>query len=368
MADAFLFVLPEAATAAPLETSWWRVANGQVIDRGSGSEWLELATDSRRERKRIGLAPAAAVRLHFSERVKVASERQALSAASIAAVDSSLGDAEALHAATAAFGDTLLTAVVDKQQMLAWIEWARAAVVELDHVVPVSCLLPLSDEWAAAAFGTEQVVGKSRMVMPFERDLVCHILGDAEPRQLSADEVDAALAACAEQPPLDLRTGKMARRRKLYVDRVRVRELAVIAAAMPLILLVSLIIGIVKLNVATNSLDEETVAVASRTLGRPVPLEAAESELLQRSGGAGHGVMAPLTGLYSALEGEESVSSTELSYRGDGTLSATLAAATVDPINRVLIAVQRDGYKVTAVPRQAPDGRAMIDVTVRTAP
>jgi general secretion pathway protein L len=369
MADAILFVLPEAPATAPLETSWWHVGDGQVIDRGSSSKWVELAAGSRRDgHKRIGLAPAAAVRLHFSERVEAASERQALSAANIAAVESSLGHAEALHAATAASGDELVTAVVDKQQMLGWIQWARAAAVELDHVVPMSCLLPLSDQWTAARFGTEQVVGKRGMVMPFERDLVSHVVGDAEPRELTGEEVDAALVACAEQPPLDLRSGKMARRRKLYVDRVRVRELAAIAAAIPLIFLVSLIIGIVKLNAATNSLDEETVAVASRISGRPVPLEAAESELSQRSGGAGHSVMAPLTGLYSALEAEESVSSTELSYRGDGTLSATLAAATLDPINRVLIAVQRDGYKITAVPRQAPDGRSMIDVTVRSAP
>lgn len=78
--------------------------------------------------------------------------------------------------------------------------------------------------------------------------------------------------------------------------------------------------------------------------------------------------MAPLGGLYSALQGEQSVSSTSLSYGADGTLSTTLAAPTVDAVNRVLVAVQRNGYRITAVPRQAPDGRSMVDVTVRSRP
>ena len=77
--------------------------------------------------------------------------------------------------------------------------------------------------------------------------------------------------------------------------------------------------------------------------------------------------MAPLTAVYQALQPEQSVGITSLSYAPDGTLSVTFASPTVDPINRVLLSLQRDGYRVTAVPRQSPDGRSMVDVTVRSA-
>ena len=77
--------------------------------------------------------------------------------------------------------------------------------------------------------------------------------------------------------------------------------------------------------------------------------------------------MAPLTAVYQALQPEQSVGITSLSYAPDGTLSATFAAPTVDAVNRVLLAVQRNGYRLTAVPRQSPDGRSMVDVTVRSA-
>jgi general secretion pathway protein L len=56
-----------------------------------------------------------------------------------------------------------------------------------------------------------------------------------------------------------------------------------------------------------------------------------------------------------------------MSYR-DGTFAVTLAAPAVDAINRILVALQRDGHRVTAVPRQSPDGRAMVDVTIRSMP
>jgi general secretion pathway protein L len=90
--------------------------------------------------------------------------------------------------------------------------------------------------------------------------------------------------------------------------------------------------------------------------------------MIQRRPSMGSGLSAPLAALYQGMQVETGISSTQLGYRGDGTLSVSLAAPTVDEINRLLIALQRDGYRVTAVPRQAPDGRAMVETTIRTGP
>ena len=75
---------------------------------------------------------------------------------------------------------------------------------------------------------------------------------------------------------------------------------------------------------------------------------------------------AAVSGLLARLQSERDVSLTALGF-SRGTLSATLAAASVDSINRILLALQRDGYRITAVPRQGGDGRSMADVTIRSA-
>jgi len=370
MADAVVFILPEVPEPGQFESSWWLVADGGVLDSGTGTEWLALAGSGEcDDRKLVALAPAASVRIDVTERPQSASERQASTAARLAAVEASLGEPQALHAACAVDGDKVITAVVDNGVMLAWLDWGRDAGVEAHHVVPVGALLPPSEDWTVATIGTETVIGRAGTVLAFEPELVAHIVGDREPTVLSQDRVEAAIVAAASEAPLDLRTGRMARRRRIVVDRQQIRKLVPVAAMISLLALIYVLIAIVKLNAATDRLNEESVAVAGRALGRPVALESAESELSQGLGGGSYGgVMMPLTGLYSALQSEQSVSSTELSYRPDGTLAATLAAPTLDAINRVLVAIQRDGYRVTAVPRQAPDGRSMVDLTVRTGP
>ena len=67
------------------------------------------------------------------------------------------------------------------------------------------------------------------------------------------------------------------------------------------------------------------------------------------------------------LQPEPNVSLATLGYSG-GTLSFTLSGQGPDAINRVLLALQRDGYRVTAVPRTESDGRTFADVTLREGP
>ncbi|MFP5328528.1 MAG: type II secretion system protein GspL [Alphaproteobacteria bacterium] len=370
MTGAVVFILPQVPDSQQLEASWWLVDDRRVLDSGTGIDWIALAGGGEPgRRKLVALAPAASVRTEFTDRPPSASERQASSVARLAAIDMSLGESPALHAVSTVDGDKVLTAVVDNGLMLAWLDWTRAVAVDPDHVVPVGALLPSSEDWTVATIGTEEVIGRAGTVLAFEPELAAHIVGNREAAVLSQQEVEAAIVAAASQPPLDLRTGRMARRRRIVVDRDRIRKMALIALMIPLLALIYVLVAIMKLNAATDRLNGESLAVAGRVLGRPLALENAESDLSQRLGGGSYGgVMTPLTGLYSALQAEQSVSATELSYRPDGTLAATLAAPTLDAINRVLVAVQRDGYRITAVPRQAPDGRSMVDVTVRTGP
>ena len=367
MSEALFFALPEVPDRERRETYWWHVVDGRVVEDGVSDGWLTLAGE---RRSLIAVTTAGQVRLSFADAPSASTSRQAAAVARVAAIGSSLGDDDTLHAVSEVAADGIVTtAVVDNDVMRTWLDWARDLGADPDHVVPVGALLPLSDRWTAAAIGAEHVVGRRGTVLPNEPELAGLLVGSADVRTLDEGEVHAALAAAAETAPLDLRTGRFARRRGLVIERQRIRELVILAALIPLLMLAAVLVSIFKLERSTARLNAETLSVASGTLGRPVTLETAESELAQRSGGSAYGgLMSPLTAAYQAMQSEPAVSSTSIAYSPDGTLSLTMAAPTVDPLNRVLLALQSNGYNVTAVSRQSSDGRQMIDMTVRAAP
>ncbi|HYI42843.1 MAG TPA: hypothetical protein VD768_04390, partial [Sphingomicrobium sp.] len=241
--------------------------------------------------------------------------------------------------------------------------------VDPDHIVPAASLLPVDDNWVQATIGADHLVGRRDLVIPNEPALAEALVTGSDIQTVPPEAIEAEIAAMAAEPILDLRTGRFAKRRRLVIDRDRIRELAILAALIPIITLLWAIVTIARLDASSDRLDTETLQIAEAAVGRPVTLETAEAEMVQRLGpAASPGLSAPLAALYAGLQSEAGVSSTQLGYRGDGTLSVTLAAPAMADINRFLVALQREGYLITAVPRQAPDGRAMADVTVRTGP
>jgi general secretion pathway protein L len=367
--DAIVILLPEAMEAGQRELHWWAIADGAIVQSGTDTAWLDLAALGA---PLTALAPTAAVRLSFTEAAEGATtSRQAAAVARLSALDQSLGDDQALHAVSAPLANAsgrVLTAVVDNGAMLAWLQWAEAENVTIDRIVPAASLLPLGDGWVSAAIGSDHVAGRWGMVFPNEPDLAAALIGDEPVHELSEAETLAAIAR-APSAPLDLRTGRFAKRGRLRLDRSRIRELVALAALIPIISLLWAVASLLQLDRATDRMDAETLLIAEEALGRPVEVQAAEAELRARAGaGAAGGFVAPLSALYQGLQSENSVSSTQIGYSGDGTLSTTLAAPTVDAINRLLLGLQRNGYRVTAVPRQAPDGRSMVDLTVRSGP
>ncbi len=374
MTDALVFSLPAVPDVAQPEAHWWRVVDGVIVARGADRAWVGQAVGIEANGLRlIGLAPAVSVRLALAEANPAANTpRQAAAVARVGAIEQSLGDPETLHAVSVAVpgGEgALVTAIVANSTMLEWLDWAKALGADPDHIVPAGSLLPVGEEWVAATVGAEHLVGRRDLVIPNEPALAQAIVADAEVKELPADVIEAELAAMAVTPILDLRTGRFAKRKRLVIDRDRIRELVVLASLIPIVTLLWAIISIVRLDNASDRLDAETLRIAQSVVGRPVTLETAEADMVQRQGTSfGPGLSPPLAALYQGLQAETAVSSTQIGYRGDGTLSATLAAPTVNEINRLLIALQADGYRITAVPRQGADGRAMVDVTVRSGP
>lgn len=373
MTETLIYALPEVPLAEQPAAHWWRIANGAVVASGSDPDWpTQAALTAEGPLRIIALAPVAAVRLDFTEASTTAvSPRQAAAIARVAAVEQSIGDPATLHIVSALpdRDQQVATATVANGAMLDWLDWSNSLGVDPDHIVPIATLLPGDENWVKALIGSETLVGRHHLILPDEPDLVEAMVGDSPVETLAPDAIDAALVLAAASSMIDLRTGRFAKRRRVVIDRDRVRELALLAASIPLLALLWVLVGIAKLNQSSDRLDAETQRIAATTTGRPSTIEAAAIDMAQSLGSAANGGMTPvLTALLNGLQAERGISSTQIAYRGDGTLAGTLAAPTMPEINRLLLALQRDGYRVTAVPRQAADGRSMVEVTIRSGP
>ena len=364
-ADTLLVALPDVAAPGDGNAHWWRVSNGALVERGAGREWIEAAPGTRV----IGLAPATRVRtLPTAPDAGTANLKQAIAVARNAAVEHSLGDPETLHAVTAALDDErLVTAVVANATMLEWLDWSAGLGARIDRIVPSAMVLPLGDEWVRATVGSNMLIGRADLIIPDEPALVEALVEPGiEPDLLDPAAFDDALVRIAANPVPDLRSGRFAARR-VIVDRSTLRQLGVLLLLIGLVTLVTAIVEIVRLDRSRITLDAQSLAAAQAVAGPGVTLASAEADLAARAGASSGGAMAAvMSGLLARLQAEREVSVSALGY-SRGTLTATLAATSVEGINRTLLALQRDGYVVTAVPRQGSDGRSMADVTIRGA-
>lgn len=366
-----VLLLPERPKPGVPDTCWWRIADGEIVERGEGGRWVQRAAGT--DAELIGLAPAGAVRVVSTEPVG-ATDRQAVAVAAASAREASASGAAEVHvvACVEVEGERrqALAAVASAEAMEAWLEWCHGLGRDLEAIVPSLLLLPLwNEDWIDARLGTEHLVGRGHLRFPFEAGLSEALIGDDRVRRLAADQVDSALVRLAGRKPLNLRSGRFARRRGWPVERARTRELLLLAACVPLLALLAAVVSLVRLNLDSDRLDRETVEVAGAALGRPVTVQTARAELdsaAARSGAAAGALSAPLASLYQHMQANPAVTATVLGWRGDGTLSATLASARPEDINRVLLGLQRSGYQVTAMPRTGADGRQLAEITMKS--
>jgi general secretion pathway protein L len=170
--------------------------------------------------------------------------------------------------------------------------------------------------------------------------------------------------------PLNLRTGRFARRRLLLLDWRRLRELAALALLIPLLGLAMGLVLLIRLDRDSARLEAETARLASAAVGQQVPAAAAAAALDTRIGatpGATGSPFPPLAALYQQLQQISGVTAVSVTYRPDGTLAASLAATRVEDINRLLLSLQRLGYRVTATTRPGASGQMIADLTLRSA-
>lgn len=367
MTERLLLLLPPVAVPGDASAHWWRLSADAVLEQGSGPEWLAIARAERLPL--VALAPVASVRLAFPQSAGE-TERQRLGVARAEVLAASMAEPATLHAVAGLVEDRTAVALAANGAVIEWLDWLSALGVDPDAILPAGLLLPLADRWSSAVLGSERIIGRGTMILPDEPALREALVGEEEVLALSPDEVAERLLWLAATQPLNLRSGRFARRRLFVLDWARVRELAALAACIPLLGAIMALVMIVRLNQSSDALEAETARLASAALGSQVAAAAAAGALdarISQVPGASGSPFVPLAAVYQQLQQVPGTSASTLSWRPDGTLAVSLAATRTEDINRILAALQRTGYRVTATSRSGPSGQIVADITVRSA-
>lgn len=381
MARTLLLWLPSLAALSGEDEprpAWLRVDDGVIVDSGQDDGWIdawEKPQNDTSDDQLIALAPAADIPLrwyHYPD----AAPAQAAAAARLDALRDSLGEASALHVVAglpAEAGQAVAVAVTTHGAMTAWTDWLKARDLSAAAIIPSAATVPPPEPdmlWTAEV-GGEAIVRTADRAFLSDPELDPLIAGERTIAPLPAEPMREALLLSLVTPPLDLLSGAWKPKRSWSVDPALVKLAKRLLIALVVVSVLIPVVYAVRLMSDTSRADEAAVATAKKAGVAASDAATAEAELDRRLATAGGGPLAfsvPASALYDALRDTPGVSLKMLSHRTDGTLTTTLAAPRVDDINKVLLALQARGYRITAQPMAGTDGQQMANVTIRAVP
>lgn len=358
--------------------AWLRVDDGVIVDSGQDDGWVdawEKPEDDGADDRLVALAPAADVPIqwrHYPD----AAPAQAAAAARIDTLKDSLGDAAGLHVVSGQPADTgqaVPVAVTTHVAMAAWTGWLKARGFDPAAIVPVAATVPPPEPgmlWTAE-LGGEQIVRTVDRAYASDPELDPLIAGGHDIAPLDADRMHEALLLTLAASPIDLLSGGWKPKRSWSVDPAMLRRAKHLFFALVAVSLAIPVIHAIRLSSDSARADDAVVAMAKKAGAAAADAPAAEAELDRRLAAAGGGPLAfsvPASALYDAMGDVPGVTLKSLSHRTDGTLTTTLAAPRVDDVNKVLLALQARGYRITAQPMAGTDGLQMANVTIRAVP
>ena len=381
MTRTLLLWLPPVAAlgeGAAADVAWLRVDDGVVVDSGQDDGWVdawEKPQDDSADDRLIALAPAADVPLrwlHYPD----AAPAQAAAAARIDTLKGSLGDAALLHIVAgqaAEAGQAVPVAVTTHAAMTAWTDWLKARDLTPAAIIPAAAAVPPPepDSLWTVELGSEQIIRTADRAYVSDPELDRLIAGSHDIAPLGADRMREALLLTLAAPPLDLLSAGWKPKRSWSVDPAMLRLAKRLLIALVIVSLLVPIVYAVRLTSDTGRADDMVVALAKKAGVTGPDAAAAEAEIDRRLAAAGGGPLAfsvPASALYDAMRDAPGVSLRTLSHRTDGTLTTSLAAPRVEDINKVLLALQARGYRITAQPMAGSDGQQMANITIRAVP
>lgn len=364
--EGLVVILPGDADDTP---HWWKVVDGHIVSRsrGAAAAGADLQINGSGMSRVMLVVPQSAVAMR---RVVLPADMPSAQARVVAprmACEASIGPSEYLHAA--AFSDPQTVAVISRQDMEHFLGWSLQQGFDPDIVIPAGAILPEPDEgYVSASLCNMKLLRGRSLCVDAGEDWTEAVAGQALIHSFDADAVDLAVAAALQNPPVNLRTGLFAPRRSNGADADFVRRIAIWAA---LIVMVTLLISLALIGRyywSASQLDAKAVAIAQPLLPEVTDARQVDRKLdalIAQRGGGGYHFTGPVAGLMTAMQSAPGVSMTALSLGDDGLVHATLASARAQDINTALLALQSEGFTITATSSADPGGRVLAEITVK---
>lgn len=351
---------PMSATDDPLV---WRVTEGEWQDGIALSQFLPDPADV----KVVALVPPADARCVWNI-IPDLEPRQAEGVARLSVSEQSLG---VVHTSARYIGErVVLSATIATTAMQEGLARLGVRGINPDIVIPFGLAAdPVEDQICSVHFDGMTVLRGATFASPDEQMFRDLLVGDAEVRDVHVDEVREGLLFISEHPPLNLREGMYAKRTaRILVTAEQHKWLRHLAVALLAVTMFLVLVTLAKYWSATNAENSRALAAAQKVDSSIQDVMLAEVQLARalQQKGLTQTRFAPLTaGLWKAVQTTQNVSVRELRFGDDAILVAVLAAPDAANINKALISMQQDGFRITATPRQDSSGATLVDLTVR---
>ncbi len=340
----------------------WRIADGKWAACGSLDQFLPDADD---DLVMAIVAPAAAncSWLHLPD----LEPRQAEGVAKLRISEQALGP---VHVAARHKIDATLCAAISPAAMICGIDQLTKYGIDPDIVIPFGLVVDgFADNVVRAEYDGLALLRGSGFAVPDEaifRDL---ILGEKPVVEIETEQLRSMVLNASEAPVLNLREGPFAKKaRTIWATEVQRTWIIRLVTALVIATILLAIATLAKYWAATSAENERAIVSAQKIDPSIKDISQAEAQLdraLQQKGQAKGRFGALSAALWRAVQATPNVTTRELRYGADGILIVVLASPDTNSLNKVLIAIQRDGIRVTATPRQDSSGATLVDLTMR---
>jgi general secretion pathway protein L len=352
---------------------WLHLREGVVAARGAEFETMPpLADPETGDTLRIiAVVPGDAVSLHWLEVPAGLAPAQAAAAARLMAADVSAQPVSDMHVAVGPEADgeaARAVALVPAITMAGWIGRLQAQGLDPDVVLPEPLLLPRPDEGFIRHDRGPLPLFRGRSdAFSIEPELAELVLADADILTLDSDQFEAGIGEAVAHPPVNLRQGAFAKRRRWKLEWKLIRRLASLALGILLVTLAIQVVSILRYTYAADALEVEANRVAARALPRvtvtnaPTQLERRLTEL----GGGGAGYSDIAASVFAAVRDTPNVELTGLIFDPTGSLRATVQADSPSTLSAFQERISASGFTVEAGPLRTGGGRPVAELTVR---
>jgi len=352
---------------------WLHLREGADAAHGAELEGLPPLVDpeTRKALPLVAVVPGEAVTLHWLEVPAGLAPAQAVAAARLMASEMSTQPLVDMHVAVGreAEGETVrAVALVPAITMAGWIGRLQAQGLDPDLVLPEPLLLPRPVEgFLRYDRGGLPIFRAPNDAFTVEPELADLILAGASVETIDAATFRAGIADAIAHPPVNLRQGPFAKRRRWQIQWKLIRRLALLGLAIVMVTLAIQVTSIMRYSFAADALELEAQRIASRALPGTVQVTNAPEQLERRLSdlGGGVGYSAVASAVFNAVGATANAELTGLVYDTDGSLRATVQGDSPATITALRDRIRSSGFAVEEGSLRTGGGRPTMELTVR---